>query len=547
MTGQPFNRYTQSTIERVHETTSIEGPYRRMRSCLVHFSTFLCFALIIPSGAFNPIQLQNPSTPLTQGYRRLQGAGHSHNEQRYSTILHSSPGTSVVSHTTQKSIKPLIKKIAAVPLVKPASTFLLRQAKRGLSIFLADWGTFVLIPVIAAFVGWFTNYLAVQMIFYPIEWRGIPIKRVEGQPMGLFGWQGIVPAKTEKMSLAMVNTTINELLSIEEVIQRLDPEEVATILLPKFPQLAQPFLDQLVPVGNVFRSTVDNEIENNALGLRDKIGREFLVNLTLGVQEEILLLLNVRKCVVNQMMADRSLLGSLFQKTGGKELQFLTESGLWFGFLLGLLQMIVALYWDNPWTLSIGGFIVGLATNWLALKWIFEPVNPIRIGPFTLQGLFLRRQKEVSKDFSNFFATKILTSRQLFNSILTDPGTSPNFVKLFSNNVVGIFKTASRGMLQLGAGTLDKVNIASKEATAMLPQYLTGLHDYVDKTLGIEAKLYSRMRAMSCERFERVLHPIFEEDELTLILSGGFLGFLAGLVQQGLASGGARKIFAFFV
>jgi hypothetical protein len=40
------------------------------------------------------------------------------------------------------------------------------------------------------------------------------------------------------------------------------------------------------------------------------------------------------------------------------------------------------------------------------------------------------------------------------------------------------------------------------------------------------------MMAMTSMQFERVLHPIFEEDETTLILAGGGLGFLAGLVQQ---------------
>ena len=56
-------------------------------------------------------------------------------------------------------------------------------------------------------------------------------------------------------------------------------------------------------------------------------------------------------------------------------------------------QMAVALVWENPWALSIGGMIVGLATNWLALKWIFEPVYPTKIGPFMVQGMFLKRQK----------------------------------------------------------------------------------------------------------------------------------------------------------
>ena len=34
-------------------------------------------------------------------------------------------------------------------------------------------------PLTAAFVGWFTNWVGVQMLFYPLQWRGIPAP---------FGW-----------------------------------------------------------------------------------------------------------------------------------------------------------------------------------------------------------------------------------------------------------------------------------------------------------------------------------------------------------------------
>ena len=42
-----------------------------------------------------------------------------------------------------------------------------------------------------------------------------------------------------------------------------------------------------------------------------------------------------------------------------------------------------------------GGALVGYVTNWIALKWIFEPLNPVSVGPFVLQGMFLKRQLEV--------------------------------------------------------------------------------------------------------------------------------------------------------
>jgi len=197
----------------------------------------------------------------------------------------------------------------------------------------------------------------------------------------------------------------------------------------------------------------------------------------------------------------------------------------------------VSLYWNNPWTLSVGGLIVGLATNWLALKWIFEPVNPFKIGPIVLQGLFLRRQNEVSADFSNFFANRVLTSRQLWKSMLTDPTTLPEWEKLIANRFSTFVKDTTPGAVDLAEQKPAKLKAASARVCKDLFENLTDLHGYVDEALEIEKTLRARMKAMTSAQFERVLHPIFEEDEMTLILSGGGLGFMAGLIQQLLSTG----------
>jgi len=411
----------------------------------------------------------------------------------------------------------------------------------GFTTFLSNWKAYSLIPLVAGFVGWLTNYLAVQMIFYPIRWRGLPLYKVEGEPLGLLGWQGIIPAKTLKMSEAMVNTTINELLTMEEIIQRLDPDTVADILLPYSDQMVQPFVDELL--ADKPKAVVDfatNYATDPDGWIQQQAARKFLRDLTIDVQKNIGSICNLRNCVVNMMMGDRSLLGKLFQISGKDELLFLVDSGLLFGFILGIIQLFVSLYWNNPWTLSIGGLVVGLATNWLALKWIFEPVNPLKIGPIVLQGLFLRRQNEVSADFSKFFANRVLTSRQLWKSMLTDPTTLPEWEKLLAKRFSIFAKDATLGMVNLEEQKPRKLNAASARLCAKLFDYLTDLHEYVDEALEIEQTLRARMMAMTSTQFERVLHPIFEEDEMTLILSGGGLGFLAGYVQQLLSTGSIK-------
>jgi uncharacterized membrane protein YheB (UPF0754 family) len=48
----------------------------------------------------------------------------------------------------------------------------------------------------------------------------------------------------------------------------------------------------------------------------------------------------------------------------------------------------------------VAGFLVGWITNWLALKCIFLPLEPTNICGFQVQGLFLKRQTEVSTVFA---------------------------------------------------------------------------------------------------------------------------------------------------
>jgi uncharacterized membrane protein YheB (UPF0754 family) len=395
-------------------------------------------------------------------------------------------------------------------------------------------GPYLLVPLIAAAVGWFTNWLAVQMIFYPITFRGIRIYQRPEAPLGLIGWQGIIPCKTRIMSERTADMVTSQMLSVKEAFARLEPRRVAELLAPELQNVTTEVLRDLS--GLQWTSQLSEPLNKMTRPLFLRLNGEFVEQLTRGMQENIDSIFNLKACVVNQMLQDRTKLGKLFQKCGQKELDFLTNSGLWFGFLLGLLQMAVALIWDSPWSLSIGGGIVGLATNWLALKWIFRPVDPIKIGPLELQGKFLKRQPEVAKEFSNFFANQILTAEQLWESLLHDPTTQPAFRALCTQQLTQ-FANGYTTRFRLPPIESEKIQMASEQVVSKLSDHVPVLYSYMDETLGLEETLRIKTEQMTSREFERVLHPIFEENETTLILAGAALGFAAGLVQQGLTTG----------
>ena len=73
----------------------------------------------------------------------------------------------------------------------------------------------LLIPVVSALIGWFTNVVAVKMMFYPTNFVGI-------KPF--LGWQGIVPANAVRLARVSNKLVMTKLLTLEELFADFKPE-----------------------------------------------------------------------------------------------------------------------------------------------------------------------------------------------------------------------------------------------------------------------------------------------------------------------------------
>lgn len=415
--------------------------------------------------------------------------------------------------------------------------------ERAMAKFNEDRRGMLLIPLVAAFVGWFTNWLAVKMIFYPIKFTGIPwLQYVEGavygfdilQPLGIVGWQGIVPAKAAQMSLTMVTMVTEKLVNVQEVFMLLNPTAVSDLLMSEVPSMAREIAGA-ISVPNWAVSLAERGVPalpGPILGEVSEVVTSYLSGFVVLLQQQVDSVIDLKELVVTAMCTDRVVLVDLFQRCGAAELSFLVNSGLFFGFFLGVIQMIVWAFYNNPWSITIGGLIVGLATNWLALKCIFEPVEPVYVGPFKLQGLFLQRQQEVSGTFSDYLTAKVLKSEEIWNNMLNGlkGAEFDEMLRSYTKNFV-IEEAARRGM-DVAELDIELVDEICQRVVDELPDHVDVLHDYTDSTLGLQALMREKMQLMTPQAFERVLHPVFEQDETTLIISGAVLGAIAGYIQQ---------------
>ncbi|MBK8593202.1 MAG: DUF445 family protein [Sandaracinaceae bacterium] len=228
--------------------------------------------------------------------------------------------------------------------------------------------TVLLIPVISAFIGWFTNWLAVQMMFYPNDFVGIP---------PFLGWQGIVPASAERLARFSTRLITTKLLSLEELFQNFKGDAFASEMDAVVDQITEQILQEVAQKHAKVMWENAGEVMQNMVRqkLREEV-RTVVINITDDFSNNITKILDLEQVVLEAVMKNRRLMTMMFLEVGEAEFKFIIRSGIWFGFLFGIPQMIIWVVWPAVWVLPFFGFLVGYATNWIALKLVFEPQAP---------------------------------------------------------------------------------------------------------------------------------------------------------------------------
>jgi len=197
-----------------------------------------------------------------------------------------------------------------------------------------DFG-FWLQPLIAAFTGWFTTWIAFYMLFHPrkaFNFLGITI-------------QGIFPKRQKQFAAKLGAVVANELLNFGEIADRIkDPEELAKVM-PDIEKHIDIFLNERLkdkmPVISMF------------------VGQGMLGKIKEGLMEEIALMLPeviakytdnlAAKIDIEKMVTEKvsnfssNKLEEILLAVMKKEFRFIELIGGVFGFLIGIIQMVITL------------------------------------------------------------------------------------------------------------------------------------------------------------------------------------------------------------
>ncbi len=400
------------------------------------------------------------------------------------------------------------------------------------------WLKLLTIPFIAGFIGWFTNWQAIKMTFKPLEFFGIKIGKLK------IGWQGIIPANAGKMARIGVELMTEKLIKVEEIFDRMDAEEVAKAMSPQMRDLTEKVVNQTMSSKiPAIWNRIPKNIKKIIFDSTEADIPKTIVDMLNDIKTNHEKLLNFKKMYIESILKDKELLNELFMRCGKAEFKFIEYSGFWFGFFFGIPQMLAWHYYPASWTLPVAGIIVGYATNWLALKLIFKPVKEIKFLNWKIQGLFIKRQEEVSEEYADFVAKKILTAENIWEFMLNENGGEAMY-NLIETHVKNTLQNMTDGNVNNIAMVIapkqyeEIKNSIIKDFVFRLPMNLKNLYGTLDKSFDIKSLLFERMRVMSPKDFVAVLRPAFEEEEWILIVVGAVLGGIAGLAQWAFVFGG---------
>lgn len=390
---------------------------------------------------------------------------------------------------------------------------------------------YLLMPLVAGFVGYITKLLALEMMFWPVEFIGI-------KPPYL-GWQGVVPRKAHKMAATATDLLMGRIFQLDELMRRIDPARMI-----KMRGVAGPLefaVDMMVRevgeqyVGVMWR-TLPDFVKRTII---DRVRKE-IPTLAQEIWNDMCsdpaAYIDIKHLLVSNLIKDKVLLNDIFRKMGNKEFIFFRSAGFWFGTALGFIQLGCWLVWHNPMLIPMFGGLVGLVTDWLALQMLFRPLRPVKILGITLHGKFIARQKEVARDYAGLIAKELMTPANLLEEILRGP-RSAHLIELIDHRIAqSIEKQLGRAkplaLFALGKDSLTKIQAhVLNRMFSGVPDSSHHIEKYALEAFDINNTIVTRMDLLTPEEFEGLLRPAFKEDEKTLILAGAMLGFIIGELQ----------------
>jgi uncharacterized membrane protein YheB (UPF0754 family) len=394
--------------------------------------------------------------------------------------------------------------------------------------FAVNWLIYLSMPLVAAFVGWSTKIVALEMIYRPLEFKGI----------GPIGWQGIVPRRAGKVGSKTIELLTENLLKPEDLLDRVDAGEAVEALrgplIEAVDEIARDLSEQIRP------GLWDSLPEAGRRAVKDRIQAQaprIVENMLTEMRSDLSRYVDLQFLAVTTLVRNKEKLVKLMRSVSDDAMAFVRRSGIVFGLGIGLVQMVAWALFKNPWIMPAFGFAVGFISDYIALNMLFRPVQPKKfLGFIPFQGLLHAQRDKITRDYAKILAEDLFSPEILLDGVLKGPGSDKLFALVGKEVDAAIDAQAgiARPLVVLAVGT-ERYRMLKDSVVRMvlerLPTTLVEAQDYAVAVIDLENTIVDKMNQLTNEQYESILRPVFKDDEPLMIAVGAILGGLVGEIQ----------------
>ena len=193
----------------------------------------------------------------------------------------------------------------------------------------------IALPVIAALIGWFTNFIAIKMLFHPQK------------KIRLLFWdiQGVFPKRQKVVAEKIGRLVSDELLSLHDIKERINQPETMDMINEKIEGKIEEYLTTTFPanypvmaffVSNKTKAKLKNDFLEEVDELAPQIVAQYIANMEGS--------LKIEKIIEEKIsLLSPAKLENLILQILQNEFRFIELTGAVLGFIIGLIQVGIVL------------------------------------------------------------------------------------------------------------------------------------------------------------------------------------------------------------
>ena len=195
---------------------------------------------------------------------------------------------------------------------------------------------FLVIPIISAFIGWFTNWIAIKMLFHPRE-----PKRILG-----ITFHGIFPKRQKIFAEKLGKMISAEFLSYEDIEEKIANPKNLEKLMPMIEAHVDNFLknklsDEMPFLSLFIGSKTIKSLKKTFMQELEILFPQIMKSYAGHLQEE----LDLEKIVTDKVSAfSTDKLEDILYQIMSKEFRFVEILGGVIGFIIGIIQVLITYF-----------------------------------------------------------------------------------------------------------------------------------------------------------------------------------------------------------